>query len=82
MKTMITVYLDGELVTEARIKGIKFSQEFNNHLRALLEMEEEDADAPMEDRIVNAKARLMSLEADKKKAEVEHSKRFINRREL
>jgi len=82
MKTVISVSLDAELVLEARAKHIRFSEEFNNHLKALLEMEEEDADAPLDDRIVNAKARVMSLEADKKRKEEEREKNITMRREL
>lgn len=82
MKTTTSITLDTELITEAKAKHINLSREFNNHLRVLLEMEEEDADASMNDRIINAKARLLSLEADKKREEDEHAKNIINRREL
>lgn len=82
MKTNVCVTLDSDLVVEARLQKIKFSQLFNNVLKTTLEMEEKDADVSLEERIVNAKARVMSLEADKKKQEEERAKRFVNRREL
>ena len=83
MKTMITTYLDGELVTEARAKGVKFSEFFNNSLKALLEMGEDDPEeSDIEDLIVNAKARLMSLHAEKDREEKEKSKRYGEEKEL
>lgn len=82
MKTTIAVTLDSELVTEARIKKVRFSEEFNNHLKALLEIDEEDLEKPIEDRIVNAKARVMSLEAEKQRVKREQEKNIIFRREI
>jgi len=72
MKTTIAVTLDGELVVEARAKNIKFSQEFNNYLKSWLEVEEENPEALLEDRMINAKARVESLRMEMEK---EKSKR-------
>ena len=78
MKTNVTISLDGELVVEARSKGLRFSEFFNNALKTYLEM---DDDAPeeldLEDKIVNVKARLMSLETEKKKIEEKNKRESI-----
>ena len=82
MKTTIAVTLDGELVTEARIKNVKFSEFFNNSLKSLLEIKEEDADENIEDRIINAKARLMSLESEREKEQTKKEKNITFRKEI
>lgn len=82
MKTSITVTLDSELVLEARLKHIKFSELFNNTLKTVLELGDDSSEeASLDDKIVNVKARLMSLESEKKREEEKKKKeegRWIN----
>lgn len=75
MKTLITVSVDAELITEARSRNVKLSELMNNSLKTFLEMESDMSDdMSLDDKIVTAKARVMSLESEKERKNKEKLK--------
>jgi len=75
LKTLITVSVDAELITEARSRNVKLSELMNNSLKTFLEMESDMSDdMSLDDKIVTAKARVMSLESEKERKNKEKLK--------
>ncbi|OQY40983.1 MAG: hypothetical protein B6229_00325 [Spirochaetaceae bacterium 4572_7] len=68
MKTTISATIDAELAVEGRLRKVNFSELLNNSLKTYLEMASDiDEEMSLNDKIVTAKARVMSLETEKKK---------------